>query len=96
PDGTSAGASFNLATNGTAANAVPESEVIKFYKDGVLLTTSDTIAKGAWYTVVIDLSGALNASNPNVSFNGTANNTWYFDNIRYYRNDTWKTDYVNA
>jgi len=70
------------------------------YSEGKEVKVGDTIEAGKWYTVVIKLLvnggeyGQGEAGWSNVSFNVGNGKMIYFSTVRYYRNDSFKTDYV--
>ena len=70
------------------------------YADGKEVKVGDTIEAGKWYTVVIKLltdvsnSKDKEASWSSVSFNVGNDKMVYFSGVRYYTNDTYKTDFA--
>ena len=70
------------------------------YSEGKEVAVGDTIEAGKWYTVVIKLLvnggeyGQGEKGWSNVSFNVGNGKMIYFSTVRYYRNDSFKTDYV--
>ena len=70
------------------------------YADGKEVKVGDTIEAGKWYTVVIKLltdvsnSKDKDASWSSVSFNVGNDKMVYFSGMRYYTNDTYKTDFA--
>ena len=70
------------------------------YSEGKEVAVGDTIEAGKWYTVVIKLLvnggeyGQGEDGWSNVSFNVGNGKMIYFSTVRYYRNDSFKTDYV--
>ena len=72
------------------------------YSDGKEVKVGDTIEAGKWYTVVIKLLVNGNEYSQgeegwsSVAFNVGNGKMIYFSTVRYYTNDTYKTDYVTA
>lgn len=70
------------------------------YSEGKEVKVGDTIHAGQWYTVVVrlltDVTGYSSNSYSSVAFNVGNSKMVYFSNVRYYRNDTYKTDFVQA
>lgn len=70
------------------------------YSNGKQVTENDTIKAGQWYTVVIklltDVTGYTENSYSIAAFALGNGKEVYFSNVRYYRNDTYKTDFVQA
>ena len=70
------------------------------YSEGKEVKVGDTINAGQWYTVVIKLLvdgnqyGQGEQGWASVAFNVGNGKMVYFSNVRYYRNDSYKTDYV--
>ena len=72
---------------------------INVYTNGA---TASFTTSGVWYTVVVDYSqidADLYAQTARVYSRieiGGINGTVYFDNVRYYFDDAWKKDFINA
>ena len=72
------------------------------YSNGKEVSLDEKINANQWYTVVIKLMVNGNeykdgeSSWASVAFNAGNGNMVYFSNVRYYRNDTYKTDFVQA
>ena len=70
------------------------------YSDGKEVKVGDTIEAGKWYTVVIKLltdvsnSKDKDASWSSITFNVGNGKMVYFSGMRYYTNDTYKTDFA--
>lgn len=70
------------------------------YCDGKEVKVGDTVEAGKWYTVVIKLltdvsnSEHKDASWSNISFTVGNDKMVYFSSVRYYTNDTYKTDFA--
>ena len=78
----------------------PEEETyFTVYANGEEVAIGDTIEDGVWYTVVVKLQLDVNkaqaiASYVNVGFGATGKGLTYISGVRYYTNDSYKTDYA--
>lgn len=87
------------STTATACSDTQKAYFVGVYSNGEELTIgTDTVHAGQWYTVVIRLvtDGVSDGAYSSVAFNVGNGGTVYFSNVRYYRNDTYKTDFVQA
>lgn len=79
----------------------PEEETyFTVYANGEEVAIGDTIEDGVWYTVVVKLQLDVNkaqavASYVNVGFGATGKGLTYISGVRYYTNDSYKTDYAS-
>ena len=68
------------------------------YANGEEVAIGDTIKDGVWYTVVVKLQLDVNKAQlvdsfVNVGFGATGKGLTYISGVRYYTNDSYKTDY---
>lgn len=65
------------------------------YSNGEEVKPGDTISAGQWYTVVVKLlTDAASSRYSSVAFNAGNGKMVYFSDVRYYRNDSFTTDFA--
>ena len=83
-----------------AVDTAEEKAYFAVYANGEEVAVGDVIQAGVWYTVVVKLQLDVDkaqavGSYVNVGFGATGKGLTYISGVRYYTNDSYKTDYAN-